>query len=103
MFERLRAMLIKEFIQALRDPRMRIVLFVIPAIQTIIFGYAVNMDVRNTPVAVMDRDNSTESRDLVAVMASSGYFITETRIGSYDEARRLLDRGTVRMALVPAP
>ena len=100
MFERLRAMLIKEFIQVFRDPRMRIVLFVLPALQTIIFGYAVNMDVKNIPVAVMDLDNSAESRDLVAVMASSGYFVTEARIGSYNEARALLDRGSVRMALV---
>jgi drug efflux transport system permease protein len=100
MFERLRAMLIKEFIQVFRDPRMRIVLFVLPALQTIIFGYAVNMDVKNIPVAVMDLDNSAESRDLVAVMASSGYFVTKARIGSYNEARTLLDRGSVRMALV---
>jgi ABC-2 type transport system permease protein len=100
MFDRLRAMLIKEFIQVFRDPRMRIVLFVIPTLQTIIFGYAVNMDVRNIPVAVMDRDNSAESRDLVAIMGSSGYFVTKARIDSYDEARALLDRGTVRVALV---
>jgi ABC-2 type transport system permease protein len=100
MFDRLRAMLIKEFIQVFRDPRMRIVLFVIPALQTVIFGYAVNMDVKNIPVAIMDRDNSAESRDLVAVMGSSGYFVPAARIDSYAEARALLDRGTVRMALV---
>jgi ABC-2 type transport system permease protein len=55
MFERLRAMLIKEFIQVFRDPRMRIVLFVLPVLQTIIFGYAVDMDVKNIPTAVIDR------------------------------------------------
>jgi ABC-2 type transport system permease protein len=100
MFDRLRAMLIKEFIQVFRDPRMRIVLFVIPALQTVIFGYAVNMDVKNIPIAIMDRDNSAESRELVAIMGSSGYFVPAARIDSYDEARALLDRGTVRMALV---
>jgi len=100
MFDRLRAMLIKEFIQVFRDPRMRIVLFVIPALQTVIFGYAVNMDVKNIPTAIMDRDNSAESRDLVTVMSSSGYFKIVARIDSYEEARALLDRGTVRVALV---
>jgi ABC-2 type transport system permease protein len=79
---------------------MRIVLFVIPALQTVIFGYAVNMDVKNIPIAIMDRDNSAESRELVAIMGSSGYFVPAARIDSYDEARALLDRGTVRMALV---
>jgi drug efflux transport system permease protein len=100
MFERLRAMLIKEFIQVFRDPRMRIVLFVIPALQTVIFGYAVNMDVKEVPTAVLDRDNSVESRDLVTVLAASGYFRLTERPGSDAGVRALLDRGTVRVALV---
>ncbi len=99
MFERLRAMLIKEFIQVFRDPRMRIVLFVLPALQTIIFGYAVNMDVKNIPTAIFDRDNSSESRELAAIMASSGYFRIVRHVGSDDEAGKLLDRGTVRLVL----
>jgi ABC-2 type transport system permease protein len=100
MFDRLRAMLIKEFIQVFRDPRMRIVLFVIPALQTVIFGYAVNMDAKNIPTAVLDRDNSAESRELAAIMESSGYFKTVARIDRYDQAGALLDRGRVRAALV---
>jgi len=99
MFERLKAMLIKEFIQVFRDPRMRIVLFVLPALQTVIFGYAVNMDVKQIPTAIMDRDNSTESRELAAIMTSSGYFRITERIGSDREARRLLDRGDVRVVV----
>ena len=100
MLERLHAMLIKEFIQAFRDPRMRIVLFVIPALQTIIFGYAVNMDVKNITTAVLDRDNSSESRELVATMFSSGHFRLKKRISLDSEARFLLDRGKVKLVLV---
>jgi len=100
MFERLKAMLVKEFIQVFRDPRMRIVLFVIPALQTVIFGYAVNMDVKNIATAILDRDNSTESRELVALTTSSGHFRLKARIGSDAEARSLLDQGSVRMVLV---
>ena len=100
MFERLKAMLIKEFIQVFRDPRMRIVLFVLPILQTVIFGYAVNMDVRNIPTAIFDRDNSRESRELTAIIASSGHFRITERIASAAEARRLLDRGTVRVVVV---
>jgi ABC-2 type transport system permease protein len=99
MFDRLRAMLIKEFIQVFRDPRMRIVLFILPAIQTIIFGYAVNMDVRNIPTAILDRDNSSESRELAAMLTSSGHFRLKERIGLDSEARALLDRGTVRVVI----
>jgi ABC-2 type transport system permease protein len=99
MFERLRAMLIKEFIQVFRDPRMRMVLFVLPALQTVIFGYAVNMDVKNIPVAIKDLDNSAESRDLVSIMTSSGYFRLVKRISEESEIRSLLDRGDVRVVL----
>lgn len=99
MFERLHAMLIKEFIQVFRDPRMRIVLFVLPALQTIIFGYAVNMDVRNIPTAIMDRDNSSESRELAEILSSSGHFRITRHIVTDSQARELLDRGTVRVVL----
>jgi len=99
MLERLRAMLIKEFIQVFRDPRMRIVLFVLPVLQTVIFGYAVDMDVKNIPTAVMDRDNSSESRELTDILFSSGHFRPAGRIGSDAEATELLDRGAVRVVL----
>ena len=99
MFERLRAMLIKEFIQVFRDPRMRIVLFVMPMMQTVIFGYAVNMDVKNIPTAILDRDNSAESRELVSIMTSSGYFRLVKHISKESEIRSLLDRGDVRVVL----
>lgn len=100
MFERLHAMLIKEFIQVFRDPRMRIVLFVIPALQTIIFGYAVNMDVKNIATAILDRDNSIPSRELAALTTSSGHFVLKERIGSDARARSLLDQGAVKVVLV---
>jgi ABC-2 type transport system permease protein len=99
MFERLRAMLIKEFIQVFRDPRMRIVLFVLPVLQTVIFGYAVDMDVKNIPTAIMDRDNSNESRELAEILSSSGHFRITKRIDNDSEARNLLDRGTIRVVL----
>jgi len=99
MFERLRAMLIKEFIQVFRDPRMRIVLFVMPVMQTVIFGYAVNMDVKNIPTAIMDRDNSSESRELSELLTSSGHFRLKRHINHDSEAAAMLDRGTVRVVL----
>ena len=100
MYERLKAMLVKEFIQVFRDPRMRLVLFVMPMMQTVIFGYAVNMDVRNIPTALFDRDNSAESRELGAFITSSRHFRLEARIDSYGEAWRLLDSSDVRLVLV---
>ena len=100
MFERLKAMLIKEFIQTFRDPRMRVVLFILPMVQTVIFGYAVNMDVRKIPTAVIDRDNSPQSRELLQVLFASGHFRDSIRLENEQQAARLLDSGSVRVALV---
>ena len=64
MRQRLRAIVRKEFIQALRDPRMRGMLVVPPLLQLLIFGYAVNLDVDTAKIAWMDQDQTPQSRDL---------------------------------------
>jgi ABC-2 type transport system permease protein len=96
MYERLKAMLIKEFIQVLRDPRMRFVIFIIPIVQTIIFGYAVNTDVREVATAVYDLDNSSQSRALADRFIRSGYFKLKEQVSDERRARELIDRGEVK-------
>jgi ABC-2 type transport system permease protein len=96
MYERLRAMLIKEFIQVLRDPRMRFVIFIIPIVQTIIFGYAVNTDVREVATAIYDLDNSSQSRALADRFIRSGYFKMKEQVSDERRARELIDRGEVK-------
>jgi ABC-2 type transport system permease protein len=99
MLERLKCMLVKEIIQAVRDPRMRFILFVIPAFQTIIFGYAVNTDVRHVKTAIYDLDNTPESRELIASFARSGYFDITGYLDRDDRAREVIDRGEVKAVL----
>jgi ABC-2 type transport system permease protein len=74
MRQRLRAIIRKEFIQALRDPRMRSMLFLPPLIQLLVFGYAVNLDVDTATIAWMDQDRSPQSRELRAAFEGSGHF-----------------------------
>jgi ABC-2 type transport system permease protein len=99
MLERIWRMLIKEFIQVLRDPRMKGVLFVMPVAQLIVFGYAVTTDVRNVRTAVYDLDNSVASRALVSRFASNGYFKIVEHVGTDARARELLDRGDAQIVL----
>lgn len=99
MFERVRCMMIKEFIQVLRDVRMRGLIFIAPIVQLLVFGYAVTTDVRNVELAVRDVDSSADSRELVARFASSRYFRIVAYAGTDEEIRALLDRGDVRAAL----
>jgi ABC-2 type transport system permease protein len=99
MFERLKSMLIKEFIQVFRDPPMRFILFVVPMFQTVVFGYAVNTDVRDIRTAVYDLDNSPESRDLAARFAGSGYFRIIEYVNGEARVRELIDRSRVKAVL----
>lgn len=92
-------MLVKEFIQVLRDPRMRFVVFVIPAVQTVIFGYAVNTDVRQVATAIYDLDNSSQSREIASRFLKSGYFRLREQVYDEKRAQELIDRGEVKAVL----
>ncbi len=99
MFARLKAMLVKEFTQILRDPKMRAVIFIVPLVQIVIFGYAVNTDVRHIATAVYDLDNSQASRELVARLEQSGYFDIVERVGTAAAIRDLIDHGRIKAAV----
>jgi len=99
MFERIRHMLRKEFIQALRDPRMKSTIFLIPTIQVLVFGYVVTTDVRHVTTAVYDLDNSVTTRDLVSRFVESGYFDTVEYISTDGREEDLMDRGDVQAVL----
>ncbi len=99
MFERIKPMLVKEFIQLFRDPKMRGVLFVMPIVQVLVFGYAVTTDVNHVATAVYDLDNSAASRALIARFIKSGYFDLVEYVGDDDRMRALLDRGKALLVL----
>jgi len=89
----------KEFRQTLRDPRSKRLVFVAPVVQLMLFGYAVNTDVRNAATFVVDYDRTAESRDLVRTLTASGYFRV---VGTGDRPAaivRALDRGDALLAL----
>ncbi len=95
MWRRIREIVIKEFRQTLREPRMRIFLFVPPMIQLIVFGYAVNLDVEDSRIAFLDRDLTPASRALYEEFEGSTYFRVTAAPESPAEAQILLDRGDV--------
>jgi ABC-2 type transport system permease protein len=91
MWERIHAVLLKEFRSVLRDPRMRMVIFGLPVVQTLIFGYAVSLDVRHVRLAVLDRDQTPASRALVTRFTGSSYFDAVAFTQDEALARRLID------------
>ncbi|MFB3923374.1 MAG: ABC transporter permease [Terriglobia bacterium] len=99
MSDRIRQMLIKEFIQVLRDRRMKAIIFVMPLVQLLVFGYVVTTDVNRITTAVYDLDASGASREVVSRFRDSGYFEIREYVGSEERARELLDRSKVTALL----
>jgi ABC-2 type transport system permease protein len=89
----------KELHQILRDKRTLLILLFIPAFFLLLFGYALNFDIRNVRLAVQDHDRSTKSRELVSAFVNSGYFSLVGYVDSPKELDRLVDQGRVRAIL----
>jgi ABC-2 type transport system permease protein len=89
----------KEFRQMFRDIRMWVVLVGSPLFLLLLFGYAVNLDVKDVRMAYQDRDKTAESRELIERFTASRYFIPVAVLPYESEADRLLDKGTVEFVL----
>ncbi len=92
-------MLRKEFIQTLRDPHTRFLLIGPPIIQMLVFGYAATLEVKHVELAVLDLDNTQESRELVSHFSASRYFDLKKYALERDELREGIDRGDFLVAL----
>jgi ABC-2 type transport system permease protein len=93
----------KEFHQIVRDRRSLGILLFFPAFVLLLFGYALNWDVRHIRLAVDDRDRSAQSRALIGAFVHSGYFDLVAVVDNDAELARLMDRNDARAALVIPP
>ncbi|HVN09291.1 MAG TPA: ABC transporter permease [Patescibacteria group bacterium] len=96
---RIRRMLVKEFLQTLRDPRTRFLLFAPPVIQMMVFGYAATLEVKHVKFAVLDYDNTQESREFLSRLTASRYFDLQLRAQRPEELRRGIDQGDFLLAI----
>lgn len=99
MWERVKCVLVKEFLQVFRDPRMKTVIFLSPLIQVLIFGYAANTDIQNIPTVVYDLDNTKESRQVIREFSFSKYFDLDYYVDTDKEAKDLIDRSAASVIL----
>jgi ABC-2 type transport system permease protein len=99
MLERLKQILIKEFIQVFRDKRTRFLLFGPPIIQMLVFGYAATFEIYHVPTVVLDLDHSQESRELLSRFSSSPYFDVQRQLTDSRQIGDLIDRGEATVGL----
>jgi ABC-2 type transport system permease protein len=95
----LKGLILKEFKQTFRDKRMRFLVLGAPMIMLVVFGYAVNTDIKNVKMVILDSDKSKESRELISRFTASGYFTHYASAESPDKGIAFLDRGEADMYL----
>ncbi|MDR3628440.1 MAG: ABC transporter permease [Ignavibacteriaceae bacterium] len=92
--------IIKEFLQLKRDPRLFGIVFIAPVMQLIILGYAANMDVNTVHTAVFDQDKTTTSREFIRQFERSGYFEMDDYVDNYKQITDDINSGKVLWTLV---
>ena len=97
---RLRAVVVKELRQIRRDPYSLLMLIALPAFMLVLYGFALNFDVRHVRLAVLDRDLSSASRELVAAFTHSTYFDLVATPLPGDDLEALFERRMARAVLV---
>ncbi|MBV2208425.1 MAG: ABC transporter permease [Thermomonas sp.] len=99
LYTRLRAQFIKEVLSVLRDPRSRMVVFVPPILQLLVFAFAATLEVRNVDVAVYNQDAGRWSYELVQRLDSAHFIHRVVRVDNARQLHALIDKGQVIAAL----
>ncbi len=93
----------KELIHIRRDPRMMAAVLLLPAIQLVLFAYAISFDVKHVPTVVVDQDSTPASRAYVQAYAASDFFDIVEQIDDVEAVYDSFQRGTSRIAVVVKP
>src|SRR5471032_340994 len=96
---RFAAVLMKEFVQMRRDRLTFAMMIGVPVMQLVLFGYAINLDPKGLPTAVVTADSSVFSRSLTRALENTGYFRVVATPATVEEADRMLIVGKVQFVL----
>ncbi len=103
LWSRVNSMMIKEFIQLRRDRMTLATMIMIPLVQLLLFGYAINTTPRDLPMAVLLQETSDAARSIVAALENTRYFKVTRRVTTVAEFDQVLASGEVMFAIeIPA-
>lgn len=98
--KRLWSFVIKEFRHVLRDRKTLLILFGMPVVQILIFGFALSNEVKDTQIIILDQAKDESSRQLTEKIASSRYFTLHESLNTYQQVESKFKEGKVKLALV---
>ena len=90
----------KEFLHVLRDKRTLMVLFGMPIVQILLFGFALSTEVKDTKLAILDQDKTQSSIELISKLDANQYFDIDRNLKSIAEAEDAFKGGKIKMILV---
>jgi ABC-2 type transport system permease protein len=93
----------KEFYHVFRDRRTLLILFGLPIVQVLLFGFALTTELKNAKIVVVDYARDIASQQIITRIAASSYFSLQKAVLTYDEMNRAFRRGEVKCALVFPP
>jgi len=96
----MRGFIIKEFYHIFRDVRTMIILFGMPVVQVLIFGFAVTNEVKDANIAILDMSKDRITREITDKIVASGYFRLEANLDNYDEIEEYFRKGKIKMVIV---
>ncbi len=100
---RIIAVLKKEVLQMKRDRMTLAMIFMLPLVQLLLFGYAIQTEVKHIPTVVFDQSLSQESREILDAFSASGYFDITYAVNSYGSVNQKIDSGQARVGIVFPP
>lgn len=101
--KRFAGFVIKEFLHIIRDFRTLLILFALPAVQLLIFGYAVTNELKDIRIAVLDQSRDRFSRDITNKILASEYFIFDGYLESVNDIETRFREGMVKQIIVFEP
>ncbi len=96
----MRGFIIKEFYHIFRDYRSMIVLFGMPVIQVLLFGFALSTEVKNAPIAIIDHSNDQVTREITSKILSSGFFILNDEVRGEGHIEEVFRHGKVKEVII---
>jgi ABC-2 type transport system permease protein len=96
----MRGFIIKEFYHIFRDFRSMIVLFGMPVIQVLLFGFALSTEIKNAPIAIIDHSNDQVTRAITSKLLSSGFFILSDQVPGEGHIEEVFRHGKVKEVIV---
>ena len=90
----------KEFYHIFRDKRSMVILFGMPIVQIMLFGFAITNEINNVTIAILDKSKDSETQKIIAKINASNYFNVESKIDNEKEIASIFKQGKVKAILV---